>query len=270
MQIAAPFKFENQFNDKISEFNINYSPGLNDFKKLVEFVDMFKDKRVNIRFKTRINMDDVSILSKYDNAYIRVESKDFDCVKSMRENGFKFFFDSTVPAYNIASLDYLVSLGTTDVYLYDDLMYVMDDIKKYCGKKDIGTRIILNKIPSILDYNKLGYDARDVIPRPEDKKYLDEYFDTCEFDCGEPYDWHLFNVLQKVWFKDKKWAGDLREINKDLRIEYMNRSILPSISSFKFNCGQRCRMIVDYACDKCNQAVEIASSLDSKGIGFKV
>lgn len=45
-------------------------------------------------------------------------------------------------------LEYVASLGVTDVYITDDLCYNLEMVRRACNKYNIRTRLIINRIPS--------------------------------------------------------------------------------------------------------------------------
>lgn len=267
-KLAAPFKIYNERNDRIAEFNVHFDKNKNSFEKFLEFIDLYKDKRINVTFFGEFPFGVVSSINKIsDNVYVRLTSDNFMAYKKLQEEGYRFFFDSSYPAYNKAMLDCLISMGSSDVYPADDLLYNLRDLRSYCDSRGVRTRVILNRIPSTTFDS--GTNCKSQIYRPQDREYLDLYFDAYEFDCGKPYDWAKFDVLFRAWYEKEKWNGDLSEINDDLEIQFPNFAVLPELTSIKSNCERRCDSRAGNKCDKCEQYLLIGNDIANKGMYIK-
>lgn len=268
MKLAIPFKLYNEYNDIAKEFNINFDKNKNSLDKLFEFIEEFSDHRINISFPKGIDVSVAKTISKVgDNVYYRLKPQDALYVKELYDGNCKFFFDEHCPAYNYTTLDGYISLGVTDVYIADDLWYNLQEVSKLCKKNNVNIRLILNRIPST-SVDK-GFNPRSPIFRPNDCDILNLYVDTCEFDCGDPYDWHVFNVLYRSWFLTKDWYGNLIEINKDLTIGFPNMSIVNDFTNYKLKCGYRCFTRSSNVCNKCEQLFALGEEFANKGIRFK-
>lgn len=263
--LAAPFHLNNPYDEVIDEFNIIFDDTKNDFKKLVNFVKEYPDKRINIEFINKVDLSLVDILrSMHDQIYLRINTTNSFYIEEFDEQ-VKWFFDSSVcAANNYSMLEYLLDLGVSDIYIADDLCYNLIDVKEYCGGTHI--RLILNRIPSLLD----KHCFKSPIFRPQDIDLLKKYIDTFEFDCGQPYDWALFDVLYRSWFEKKYWLGDLREINQDLDFEFPNASVPVEMNEYKIQCGLKCVAQTHYNyCRKCQDFMTIGYELKNKEIRFK-
>ena len=264
-KISAPFKMYNDKNDYISEFNIRFNKGQNSFEKLIDFIDYYKDRRINIEFTGDFPMGVISGINKIsDNVYVRLTQDNFLAYQELRGNNYKFFFDQDYKVYNYASLECFIDMGVSDVYPTDDLLYNIQETKDYCRSKNVNMRLVLNRIPSTI-FNR-GNTYKSQLYRPQDMDFLDQYFDMFEFDCGDPYDWAKFDVLYRNWFERKGWNGSLEEINDDLRLHYPILSIPSDITFIKSKCGRRCNKREISFCDKCNQYVEIGKNLEDRQI----
>lgn len=264
-KISAPFKMYNDKNDYISEFNIRFNKGQNSFEKLIDFIDYYKDRRINIEFTGDFPMGVVSGINKIsDNVYVRLTQDNFLAYQELKENNYKFFFDQDYKVYNYASLECFIDMGVSDIYPTDDLLYNIQETKDYCKSKNVNMRLVLNRIPSTI-FNR-GNTYKSQLYCPQDMDFLDQYFNMFEFDCGDPYDWAKFDVLYRNWFERKGWNGSLEEINDDLRLHYPILSIPSDITFIKSKCGRRCNKREISFCDKCNQYVEIGKSLEDRQI----
>ena len=264
IKLSIPFILNGKMNDKVSEFNVHFNKEKNSFEKFLQFIDMYKDKRINVTFYGDFPMGVATSIDKVsDNTYVRLTNENFYMSKELQEKGIKFFFDSSFPAYNLSSLDSLINAGATDIYPTDDLLYNLEETYQYCKDNNVGMRLVLNTIPStVMDRGEI---YKSQIYRPQDREFLDQYFDAYEFACGRPYDWAKFDVLYRAWFVREGWNGDLSEINDDLELPFPNLGVMLDLTKDKAKCGRRCNKRSSSKCDKCNEYVSIGISLADKG-----
>lgn len=265
MLIAAPYTNDTRWRDIPDEYNIKYTK-TSTTTKLVDFCELFPHKRINVAFIDR-DFDYASLeqASKiHDNVAVRIMSGQFNELEILREKKIKFFFDvDALPCYSLSLLDAMLNWGISDIYIYDNLCYHMDTVKKKCDEKNIKTRLILNVIPSISPERNKDYKAPIFCPR--DLEEIKSYIDIIEFDCwtDNKYDWHEFNILYKTWIKTGDWTGDLREINRDLDLFFPHDSYRPGLFSRRFNCGRACTL--QNNCKHCQLTFELIEALHSKG-----
>lgn len=131
-------------------------------------------------------------------------------------------------------------------------------------KNNVRLRLILNRIPS--SSIQKGQDCTTPIYRPQDLEVLKQYFDIFEFDCGEPYDWHKFNVYWRAWFERGRWHGNIKEINPDLKIDLFNDQLLPNFTENKMTCRRRCFSEIDYRCNRCHRLYNIHKTFLENGL----
>ena len=269
VNLAIPFRVHNVRNDLVSEFNVRFTEGRNSFEKFIDFINMYLDKRINVRFFGEFPMHVITTVDKLsDNIYVRLGQDQFMMIEELKNNGIKYFFESEANfTYNLSSLDSATAIGVTDIYPTDDLLYDLRNTKRFCDEHNINMRLVLNRIP-MTTVNK-GTDYKSQIYRPQDKEFLDEYFTTYEFDCGQPVDWAKFDVLYRAWFDRGGWNGDLEEINDDLQVSYPNLSVIPNLTNIEGSCERRCTKRINNPCDKCNQFMRTAISMANTGIYLK-
>lgn len=268
VKLAAPFKIHNRRNDFIQEFNVYYNEERNSFEKFLEFIELYKDKRINVEFSGNFPMGVVTSINKIsDNVYVRLKTEQFVVIDELKINQCKFYFGPDNPVYNYASLESFINLGVTDVYPADDLLYNIQETKNYCQGKNIGMRLVLNKIPSTTIDRGNTYKSQ--IYSPQNIDVLDKYFDAYEFDCGKRYDWAKFDVLYRAWFERQGWNGDLSEINDDLNLPYPILSVMPEIVAIKMECGRRCNRREIPTCRKCEQYLEIGMAMAEQSVYLK-
>lgn len=265
MELAIPFKLNNEpYNDIAAEFNISYNEEENSAEKLKEFVELYADKRINIETDCQ-DIEFLNMLNSINNniALRLMHSDQLEFLSQLRENNIKFFFDRTfISATSIYSLQHILSLGVSDVYIADDLFYNLFFTRKVLDSYEAHLRFIPNVVATtvpISNFNKAPW-----LP-PDAFDLLEQYVDIIEFDCGDPYDWHKFKVYYKAWMEDHFWRGDLREI-LPLPDFIPDTSLLGrDWLLYKTQCGYKCAN-KNNPCNKCDQYINIALSLAGKGI----
>lgn len=268
MKYAIPYKYRNDtFNDDAAEFNIKFYQSRNKIEDLIEFVQEYKDKEINILFPEGVHLPTLkSITAIGDKIAARLKASDITSVGELKEHNIKFFFDNELMVTNYTELDAFIKLGVSEIYPANDLMYNINDLSEYCKDKGVKLRLVLNRIPNT-SFDK-GVNPKSLILRPQDIDILNEYIDVFEFDCGEPYDWAKFDVLQRAWFVRKDWHGELYEINEDVQISFDNDAVWPTMNLDKLSCGRKCNQRLNTYCRKCEQWLDVADTLGKKKIKF--
>lgn len=267
-QLAIPFHYPNdEVNDKATEFNLLFFQSRNKIEDLIEFIQEYENKRINISFPEGVHLPTLkSICAVSDNIYVRLMASDMMIVADLQQNDIKFFFDASMGVGNYTNLDAFIRLGVSDIYPVDDLCYNINEVAEYCHSKGIKLRLILNSIPATT-FDK-GINPRSSIYRPQDIDMLNKYYDTFEFNCGEPYDWAKFNVLYRTWFERKHWHGQISEINDDVHMDFHNDTVYPDITNYKIVCGRKCNQRIGSYCKKCEQWLEVGQIFEDKRIKF--
>ena len=260
MKIAIPWSTNKdyQYGD---EYNISFNPITQQIDQLFTFLQNHQDTRFNISILNMINLNDIMLLhSANPHIYFKIE-KDLDKCKKLKEKNIKFFFHAPAAADSFRILEENVDLGSTDVYIRDDLCYNLENVKKFARQHGVQVRMILDRIPSTKV--NAGKDIKSPWFVPETFNELSKYIDIVEFDSDS---WIKINTLYRIWFKNQEWNDNLRAINLDLEIDIPNQSLMPYFTVFKMNCGYRCSY--GSSCNKCQQFKEIADDLFSKNIEF--
>lgn len=259
MKLAIPFFNHFELNDRADEFNVYFNPEENSFEKLLDFLDKFQEKKVNVEYRAAFDIKTASALFRVnDNVRFRLRAEHMGSIRQLKEKGIPFFYDSSLACVSWCDLKSQVELeGVCCVYLADDLVYQLPKVSKYCKERGVEIRIILNRIP--LTRSMLMKDHIVPIYRPNDYDLLSQYYDVAEFDCGKPYDFTVLKVLYRAWFIKKDWYGDLKEINSDLGFSLPNRSVPELFTLTKIGCGLKC--LSGSSCKKCDQLVTIALGL---------
>ena len=264
LKLTIPFHLDYKLNDRVQGFNVVFDCKVNRLGKMLEFLELYSDARVDIYF---INWDVgivSSILKAADNVYVNLSFEQLKYAEWLKEKGYKFFVNESFGAYNYDSLDFLINLGVSDVFILDDLWYDLPRTSEICKAHNVNIRLILNKIPTTLPNQ--GVNPKAPIFEPQMFDYLNTYVDMFEFDLGEKPNWNYCDILYKYWFSGKQWFGQLHEINEDIRMDYPVSSSFPELALFKLTCGKRCVSHMDNRCDKCNQFLKIARLFRDKNI----
>lgn len=266
--VSIPFKLHNPKNDSVAEFDVSFNKDKNNFDKFLEFIDLYKDKRINVTFKGEqfpLNIA-TSIQKVSDNTYIKLSPGQNQALPELQKNNCRFFFDQSSSVYNLMSLKSMLDLGVTDIYPADDLLYNIKTTKEICDEANVGMRLICNRIPATT-LNR-GFDYRSPLFAPQNRELLDNYFSCYEIDCGSPYNWKKFEVLYRAWFEREGWNGDLREINDDLRLLFPLLTVPQFLTEYKLSCRHHCSRPKNN-CNKCEQYVQFGMNLTKKGIYLK-
>lgn len=267
VKLAIPFHLNYELNDKVSEFNVLFDCKFNRLPKILEFCKEYADKRINIEF---INFEmeiASSICAVRDNAYVRLTSSQLQYAKDLKEENVRFFFDSDVLAYNLMSLNYLISQGATDVYIADDLWYNSLKVHEYCAERGVSVRLVLNTIPATTPDR--GTDCKSPIFAPFDLEPLSVVVDMFEFDLGEKPNWGLCSVLYRSWFERGYWHGQLNDINEEVQMDWPANAFIPELTFFKLDCRRICDYRVTNRCNKCQQFYDMALDFKEQGIKIK-
>lgn len=262
--VSVSFSLDNEWNDdsRIKEFDITFKK-TSSLDNLLDFLEKYEDKRVNISFSEGINYSVLkSAVRLYDNIAVKLHASDIQECMKLKDINVKYYFDNSYPAVNLCSLDALIALGVSDVYLADDLCYNLERTYSYCRSKGVKTRMVLNRIPSTVPFK--GDDPKSPIWMPRDIDTLSQYIDIFEFenDLDDMY----FDVLFRTWFEDKAWNNNVREINLDLNLDIYDNTMLPIVSLKKIRCGRRCSQRAGNECDVCKEMSDISTILHDKGV----
>lgn len=253
-KVAHSFRLNDDHNAKLSEFNITFDGKKNKVQNLIAFCRAYKDRKINVR----CTADDKDVIlqlhSMFDNIRVVLDSTNIMRVKALRDDGVPFYFDTSLPANTYGQLVALLDLGVCAVYVSDDLCHNMEEVHKICADNGVQVRCVLNRIPS----TSIGLTCKDIIYDPRDIDNLAKLYDVFEFDLDPNVEKskHQFNVLFRAFFEEKKWFGDLGELNEDVPFPYDLRLVQKEISEYKNICSRRCDSRASRACHRCERIIE--------------
>lgn len=264
LKLAIPFHLDYQLNDRVQEFNVLFDCKVNRLGKMLEFLEVYSDAQINISFKNWDSSIAYSILKTAENVGVVLSVEQLKYAAELKEKRYKFYLDRDMGAYNYESLDFLINLGVSDVYILDDLWFTLPNTHEICENNGVKIRLVLNRIPSTTPNR--GVNPKAPIFIPNMFQYLNQFVDMFEFDLGKTPNWNYCDVLYKYWFNNKQWLGQLYEINEDVQFDLPASSMFPDLARYKLTCGKRCISHPDNTCNKCNQYLDIAKLFRDKNI----
>jgi hypothetical protein len=265
--LCAPFHTAKAEDDRIDEWDIKYIPGHNDPIKLVNFLDQYSSKTINMSCPLGIEPRAIEPLLRFDNLAIRLCSeKDFESIRWLSEKGARFFLDEPFAASSWKQLDDQISFGCCQIYLKDDLTHCLPKVYNICQKNSVGVRCVLNHVHSNGIYR--GERETDWFIRPEDMEYASQYYDVFEFDCTymnehRDYAWSVFETLYRSYFEKERYTGNLQELNPQIKYQFNNRCY-GDLYARRGECGFHCAQ--GSSCEMCSHHRELADTLYEKNI----
>lgn len=265
MKVALPWSRDERLDSLTDEYYISFSNKSNKFEDLLEFLQKHQNARFNLKINTSEYDFDISKLrilnAVHPQLYVVTDYSSGE-YKKLKEMGIKFYFSPNLPIDSFRLLEYIVSLGATDVYIMDDLCYSLEKVRRFCNQHNVRARLVLNRIPSMREDAVIDVRSPWFIPETVDE--LAKYIDVVEFD--ENLSKARLMTLYKIWFEKKEWRENLKAILPQLEIDIFNQSMIPDFTIYKMNCGYRCAY--GSACKKCDQFKEMADNLYAKHIEY--
>ena len=264
MEICVPYVFNPPYSeDDIGQYNISYDPQDSNFKKLMEFIKTYKDKRINVSFRNEFDKSIAeTLITMFDNVYIRLDkdtrTKLFD--REVQKTLYRrFFVDTSFSASSWSALNFLIESGVSDVFISNDLSYDLANVRRYCDKAKINMRVVINQIQNTNNDGWLG--SKIVFYRPNDTEFISQYFDACEFAADTKY----IKGLITAYFENENWEGNINNIVPN-SFALHNNSIPPDWTGLKSSCKMRC--MTGGNCHMCDNLYDIAAKLNSIGVEF--
>lgn len=156
-----------------------------------------------------------------------------------------FFFGYKVTNYE--QLQYLFTLGISDVYLAEEICFDLWRVKQLCKKYNVSIRVFpdvaQSSVPASAAHKKF-------FVRPEDTSDYEDVVDIFEFWSNG-----RANILCKI-YKKQLWPGDLQDLITDLSISLDSKSILDGWALVRKRCEKRC--LKGGICAVCDRVLEIS------------
>ena len=244
---------------QIDEFNIQFK---RKDTKLLKFLDKYaKSQRVNIYVnQPDITEDDINLLieiyktKKYNIAVVcQFGLNDSHQFSKLRFSNVPFYFCNPVETWDV--LLGFIAIGVSDVFVTNDLGFDLEEVSKVTKPLDIQIRCYANICQS--SWNE-GFGFKSFYIRPEDVDKYSEFVDVLEFYKSEERQ----SVLYDIYFHDKKWSGELREIIQGLKLDVNNHYIIDDqFADRRIRCKKKC--IKGGRCRLCDRLLEFAISLEN-------
>lgn len=231
---------------KADEWTIIYN---NKDTTLLEFLELNKDKRINIYIKNEgIDFDFLKELcDKYENVYIKLNA---DYYLNCKPN-FRFFYDIQISNWDI--LNGVLNLGATDVYIVEDLGFDIGKVKVIASQYNAQIRVY----PNIAQSKWSNSDAiKKFFIRPEDIDNYEDYVDVIEFYNVDKN----IDIYYDIYKNKKKWFGKLNEIILDFNSEIDNKYIVPRFAEMRIKCNKNC--IKGGGCRRCEVIEDLSNTLE--------
>lgn len=247
-----------KYLSQADEFNIDFK---RKDKQLIKFLDLYAmSQRVNIRMPieeyTEDDLELISEINKLNKYKIAVILPYYDAyfANFLRKNNVNFYYST--PAATWDEFIYYANTGVSDIFVSGDLGFDLERLAKVNKQKwDVNIRCYVNIAQAI---KKNGDGFIDFYIRPEDVVYYSNFVDVIEFWKAEEQQ----NVLYEVYFHDREWNGDLRQIIKGMTLEINNYYILGSeFARRRAQCRKKC--IKGERCELCHRLAELATSLET-------
>ena len=245
---------------QIDEFNIEFRDKK---EKLLYFLDQYAiSQRVNIYAPVAITDNEFDLLmsiwemAKYNIALCWVAADlevSEERINRLKEADFPFYFYAFISDWD--KMYKFIEAGVSDIFITNDLGFNLPIVHTLANSKNVKIRCFANISQYNWDHNQ-GLTGFYI--RPEDIDLYSEYIDVLEFYNIE----NQQNVLYEVYFKDKKWVGDLREIVQAITQPIPNYYILDkSFATTRLTCDRKC--LKGNSCNICPQLLDLAKTIES-------
>ena len=244
MRYCVPYFKTFKYMTEVDEVIVPYE------RRDVEFISSLTSKEKLITNTIIIDIKDMYEFKDYDclkvfealkNNYPEVSfklrfreyNKDFnELYDKIKELKIPFFFMDFVRSWDM--FHGFIKLGVSDLYIVEELGFELKVLGQIARASSISIRVFANVCQS--SWNESD-SLKSFFIRPEDVSIYDQYVDVLEF-FGEKQNQQ--EVMFKVYAKDKKWFGPLKEIIVGLDSEIDSRSILPNFAHIRVGCKKRC------------------------------
>lgn len=200
-----------------------------EYKSIKSLVKKYPEK-IKIRFAYYLNNEKIKNILDF-----------------FKEDKIPFFFVNIPLDYD--TIDGFLSLGVTDIYIGNQLGFDIQNVAKKVHAAGASVRIYPNICQSSYSY---GDKLTQFYVRPEDISAYENWVDVCELISFNNSD----GTLYKIYAKEKKWWGPLKEIILGLDSDIDNRYIGPEFAWFRTSCRKRC--LTDGSCKMCKRIEELS------------
>lgn len=272
MKYCVPYDRKFKYKNEIDEVIVPFNDSLDFFRTLIK-KEFLHNSRIILEIKdSKVFYDDRESFYpmfselQLNHAEIRFAllfDKYHDSIKDLytelKERKIDFFFSTYVRDWD--AFHGIVSTGVSDIYIVESLAFELNLLGPAARAKGISIRVFANVCQS-----SWGKDnsLKSFFIRPEDVAAYEPFVDVIEFYGDQKTQ----EVMYKVYAKDGKWYGDLREIINGLEIELDSRYILPVFAEARVGCGKKC--LKGKPCRICERLIETSQTMKEHGLMVRV
>lgn len=261
MLVCLNYRNGNRYNNEAGEFKIKVSKNIDN--KLFDFIQQYKDKKLMIDITELDIESNMTVLST-------LAAKNVTYILSLEQEKYLYLFDEENIKYcfnvgvdNWDTLHAFIKLRVSEMYITNELCFDLSKVRKVLRDADIRMRTYANVAQSRDNFG-VNSTLKAFFIRPEDLFLFEEIFDSIEFFGPEDRE----EVLYKIYVKDKKWFGDLREVIIGLREEIDSRFLIPYFAVRRLDCGKRCYK--GSHCQICERTIELMKVMEENNMMVKL
>jgi hypothetical protein len=270
MKYCVPYSKNFKYNSEIDEVIVHFDREHNSdiFVHILKSPENFKDKRYIFfildfdYFEEYKFYESISLLKNKINfalMFVNYSSDKEEVLNILRDNQIPFFFETRVKDWD--TLHGLIDLGISDVYIVEEMGFQLNQIVKYTKPANIQIRTFANVAQTAW---KQSNSLKSFFIRPEDVKYYENYIDVIEFFAKET---NQYEVLYKIYAKDRKWFGELKELIIGFNQDLDSRNLPSEIFIPRISCGKKC--IKGEKCSICDLAMDLSNTFKKEKIYIK-
>lgn len=273
MKYCVPYYRNFKYMKDIDEIIIPFNNSLAFFKTLIERKQYLYNSKIILEIQDtddfyasrkeyypilidlQTNYEDLHIKLMFDKYYASKQ----DLYEELKSKGIEFFFSTYVRDWD--AFYGLISIGVSDIYIVESLAFELNLLGPVAHASGVSIRVFANVCQaSWIKDNTL----KSFFIRPEDVSIYEPFVDVIEFYGNQ----RIQEVMYKIYAKDGKWFGDLREIINGLEIELDSRHMLPAFAEARVACGKKC--LKGKSCRICDRILETSQTMKEHDLIIKI
>ena len=249
MQLSVSIRLPEKYIKMADEIRI----GANDIvssDKLHDIITNYPEKTICCVIQYDLNLDELNTIKMFKESCnnlicaVSTLSQAIFC----KENNIRFYFNHYITSYY--EMQAALDLGAGYIIPGASLFFDLPKLKD----KGVAVRAIPNV--AYMDGFKRENGIVGSWIRPQDLELYDNYIDIVEFkDCN---DIEKEKLLIKIYFEDKEWLGQLRDLITNFDYQGFCGLINSDLAKRRIKCKQRCQEngICHYCKSSCDMATE--------------
>lgn len=272
MKYCVPYHKGFKYERDIDEIIVPFNDSLGFFKALIE-KERLHHSRIILEIQDTKNFyldreDYYPMFSELQLNHAEIHfallfDKYHDSVKNLyeelKQRKIEFFFSTYVRDWD--AFYGLASVGVSDMYIVETLAFELNLLGPVAREKGISLRVFANVCQASWVKNNT---LKSFFIRPEDVYLYEPFVDVIEFYGDQ----NIQELMYKVYAKDGKWYGNLKEIINGLEIDLDSRHILPIFATARIACGKKC--LKGHPCRICDRIVETSKIMKENDIYVKI